>query len=375
MSTMMQAIKTVKTAIVGENPEHFIRYDNPSVEKIEDDEEQKISDIIESFRSMQEKNAKKFAYGLRGTHTKTQGIVKGTLTVHSDLAPHLSQGLFKHPGSYPIVLRYANEPTQVEDDRTPGPRGLGMKVFNVPGPKLREEENSTTQDFFFNNVPVLELTNATVCRDIQQLRDKYFDDPEGLKQELKKRDDARTQLARFELPNTNIVGQEMFSQSAYRYGDYIVKYALFPVAKEQLERKSQKVKDTDSPTVLSEWIQDYFRDHAAKYEFRVQFCSDLSLQPVEDASVEWSQLLAPFHTVATLDIPRQEALDSGICRWWHDEIRLYAWAGLEEHRPLGSINRVRKRLYDASVAYRADKNGQKVVFPQNMNDIPPQTPL
>lgn len=372
---MMQAIKTVKTAIVGENPEHFIRYDNPSVEQIQDDEEQKISDIIESFRSMQEKNVKKYKYGLRGTHSKTQGIVKGTLTVPSDLPAYLSQGLFKHSGEYPVVLRYANEPTQVEDDRIPGPRGLGMKVFNVPGPKLLEEENSTTQDFFFSNVPTLELTNVTVCRDIQALRDKYFDDPEGLKQALKQRDDAKIQLARFELPNTNIVGQDMFSQSAYRYGDYVVKYALFPVAKEQLETKSQSVKDTSSPTILSEWIQTYFRDHTAKYEFRVQFCSDLSLQPVEDTSVEWSKLLAPFHTVAILDIPRQEALDPGLCRWWHDDIRLYPWAGLEEHRPLGSINRVRKRLYDASAAHRAQKNGQKLEFPQNMNDIPPQTPL
>jgi len=167
----------------------------------------------------------------------------------------------------------------------------------------------------------------------------------------------------------------MFSQSAYRYGDYVVKYALFPVAKEQLEIKSQKVKDTDSSNILSEWIQTYFRNHPARYKFRIQFCIDLSLQPVEDTNVEWSQLLAPFHTVATLEIPRQEALDPGLCRWWHDDIRLYPWAGLEEHRPLGSINRVRKRVYDASAAHRAKKNEQKVVFPQNTNNILPQTPL
>lgn len=365
----------IKTVIEGENPEQFIRYNDPNVEKIEDNEEDKITDIIESFRSMQEKNFKKYQYGLRGTHTKTQGIVKGILTIPSDLPPYLSQGLFKHPGKYPVILRYANEPTQVEDDRIPGPRGIGMKVFNVPGSKLRQEENSTTQDFFFNNVPVLELTNATVCRDIQLLRDKYFDDPEGLKEALKQRDDAKVQLARYELPNTNIMGQDMFSQSAYRYGDYIVKYALFPIADEQLKTKDQHVKSTDSPSILSEWIQDYFHDYSAQYEFRVQFCSDLNLQPVEDTSIEWSQLLAPFHTVATFDIPRQETLDTNICQWWHDDIRLSPWTGLEEHRPLGSINRVRKRLYNASAAYRAKKNDQQVTFPQNLNEIPPQTPL
>ncbi|CAF1453454.1 unnamed protein product [Adineta steineri] len=366
---MIQAMKTVKAAIVGEDPKHLIRYDDPSIEHIEEDEDEKINDIIASFRSMQEKNFEKHGHGLRGTHSKTQAVVKGTLIVPANLPAHLSQGLFRYPGKYPVILRYASEPTQIEDDKIPAPRGLGMKVFNVLGSKLLEE-NINTQDFFFNNTPTLELTNATVCRDIQCLRNTYFDDSEGLKQALKQRDDSQKQLARTKLANTNIMGQEMYSQAAYRYGDYVVKYALFPIAKEQLETKSYKVKDTDPPTILSDWIQDYFHNYDAKYEFRVQFCSDITLQPVEDTSIEWSQLAAPFHTVATLDIPKQEAFDPEFCQWWQDHIRLYAWAGLEEHRPLGSINRIRKKLYDASSAFRAEKNHQEVVFPQSINDVP-----
>ncbi|UJR32716.1 hypothetical protein I4U23_020175 [Adineta vaga] len=366
----MHTIKTVKAAIFGENPKHFLRYDDPSVEHIEDDEEEKISAIIASFRSMQEKNYEKHGHALRGTHTKTQALVRGTLTVPADLLPHLSQGLFIYPGKYPVILRYASEPTQIEDDRIPALRGLGMKVFNVIGSKLREDENQNTQDFFFNNTPVLELQNATVCRDIQCLRNEYFNNLEGLKKALKQRNDSHKQLARTELPNTNIMGQEMYSQAAYRYGDYVVKYALFPVAKEQLAIKSQKVKETDPPTILCDWIKEYFHHHSAKYEFRVQFCSDITLQPVEDASIEWSQHAAPFHTVATLDIPQQDAFDAEFSHWWQDNIRLYAWAGLKEHRPLGSINRIRKRLYDASSAFRAEKNNQPVTFPQSINDVP-----
>lgn len=356
--------------MVGEDPKRFLRYDDPRIERVEDNEEEKINDIIASFHSMQEKNSEKHGHGLRGTHTKVQGIVKGTLTVPADLPPHLSQGLFLYPGKYPVILRYASEATQVEDDRIPAPRGIGMKVFDVLGSKMQPEDNQNTQDFFFNNTPVLELTNATVCRDIQRLRDEYFDDPDGLKRALKHRNDSHKQLARTELPNTNIMAQEMYSQAAYRYGDNVVKYALFPVAKEQLEAKSQKVKQSDPPNVLSTWIQDYFRHHWATYEFRVQFCSDISLQPVEDASVEWSQLAAPFHTVAVLDIPHQESLDPERLQWWHDRIRLYPWAGLEDHRPLGAINRIRKRLYDASSAFRAAKNQQPVELPQSVNDIP-----
>jgi hypothetical protein len=66
-----------------------------------------------------------------------------------------------------------------------------MKFSNVLGPKLRGEENLNTHDFFFNNTPVLELTNVSVCCDIQKLRNEYFDDPEALKKALKQREDSQ----------------------------------------------------------------------------------------------------------------------------------------------------------------------------------------
>ncbi|CAF1161428.1 unnamed protein product [Adineta steineri] len=121
---MIQVMKTVKAAIVGEDPKHLIRYDDPSIEHVEEDEDEKINDIIANFRSMQEKNFEKHEHGLRGTHSKTQAVVKGTLVIPANLPAHLSQGLFRYPGKYPVILRYASEPTQIEDDKIPAPRGL-----------------------------------------------------------------------------------------------------------------------------------------------------------------------------------------------------------------------------------------------------------
>lgn len=117
--------------IAGENSENFQRYDDLSVERIEEDDEWKISEIIENFKSIQVKNLRKHGRGLHGTHRKTQGLVKETLTVHENLSSHLSQGLFKHPGEYLAIVRYANELTQIEDDRIEESRGLAMKAFNV----------------------------------------------------------------------------------------------------------------------------------------------------------------------------------------------------------------------------------------------------
>lgn len=70
----------------------------------------------------------------------SQSIVKGELEVKEGLPEHLAQGMFKTGGSkHPICMRYSTEPTDRVDDRIPQPRGLGMKVFEVDGPKLRAD--------------------------------------------------------------------------------------------------------------------------------------------------------------------------------------------------------------------------------------------
>ena len=47
---------------------------------------------------------------LTGTHARTQGLVKGMLSVPDDLPKHLKQSLFEKGGEYPIVARYSSEP-------------------------------------------------------------------------------------------------------------------------------------------------------------------------------------------------------------------------------------------------------------------------
>lgn len=45
-----------------------------------------------------------------GTHARTQGIVKGMLTVDDDLPKHLKQSMFAKGTEHPVVCRYSSEP-------------------------------------------------------------------------------------------------------------------------------------------------------------------------------------------------------------------------------------------------------------------------
>lgn len=145
----------------------------------------------------QQHNFDQHRHAFRATHVKTQGIVKGKLTVPSDLPSHLRQGLFKTPGkTYDVAARYANEPVFLQADQEPGPRGLGLRVFGVEGKRLEgADADATTQDFFFNNAPMIELTDIDTCLEIMQLRGKYFDSPTKLAAATKLRTDAIKQNA------------------------------------------------------------------------------------------------------------------------------------------------------------------------------------
>lgn len=73
--------------------------------------------------------------------------------------------------------------------------------------------------------------------------------------------------------------------------------------------------------------------------------------PVEAPTVEWPEVEAPYRTVAILLLPRQE-IPSQVHKDVCAQMTFNVWDGLEEHRPLGGINRLRKEVYPVAFAWR-----------------------
>lgn len=196
--SLTDAYKTVKRALSTAPPnDAYLRWDAHGVETPKPDEEEKARQIGETMNRMQQHIFDQHRHAFRATHVKTQAIVKGKLTIKPDLPEHLRQGLFKTPGkSFDVAARYASEPVFLQADQEPGPRGLGLRIFGVEGERLEgADQNATTQDFFFNNAPMIELTDIGTCLEIMQLREKYFDSPVKLAAATKLRADAMKQSA------------------------------------------------------------------------------------------------------------------------------------------------------------------------------------
>lgn len=158
--------------------------------------------------------------------------------------------------------------------------------------------------------------------------------------------------------------------ASFSYGPYAAHYSLTPTSPDQQEYHNKLIPSDACPTFHRTSLHEYYTSHSATYTFRAQFASDLTKHAVEDASTEWDVKTAPWHDIATLDIPKQETYSDARRLWWEEKIALSPWSGLADHRPLGSINRLRKKVYAMSRAHRAEGNGQEVQFPSSADEMP-----
>lgn len=190
---------------------------------------------------------------------------------------------------------------------------------------------------------------------------------------LKKRDDFTIQDARNRALNQHVFVIRQYSQSAYRYGDYIAKFALIPSPDSaQMKYKDELIKESDDGAkALRTGLVEFIQSNTANFDLMVQLCQNLEEQPLEDARVEWNQDKYPFEKVATVTIPPQDPYLPKRVNFWRDEIRVDPWHGLETLKPLGSINRVRKTVYKSSAAFRRKANGHiKEVTVDSVDQIP-----
>jgi hypothetical protein len=171
------------------------------------------------------------------------------------------------------------------------------------------------------------------------------------------------------LPNTNMISHSFYTQSAFRFGDYYGHIGLFPIL-DDMKNRADKVKSSDSREALRDWLAEYFAEHGAKYELKIQLGTSPEHHPTEDGSVVWDEATAPYQTIATLEFPPQDSLTAERRTFWEDRMKLSPWDALAEHRPLGSINRLRKTVYDMSRKKREAVNATSTKAVNSVDEIP-----
>ena len=101
---------------------------------------------------------------LRKDHTKSHGLVWGEFKVEADIPESLKVGIFSQPKTYPMWMRLSNAASvekrgTLKSDLDPDVRAMAIKLLQVEGPKLMDDEQET-QDFLLINHPVFFVRDA-----------------------------------------------------------------------------------------------------------------------------------------------------------------------------------------------------------------------
>ena len=178
-----------------------------------------------------------------------------------------------------------------------------------------------------------------------------------------------------------VVAMPEYSQSAYRFGDYVAKFGVFPLGKEQLALEDTEIKESDSINIISQELRNFHMKHKVTYSFCAQLLQDLKEQPVDDIGIEWDPKKYPFEQIASLEFEPQDSWLPEFRVWWDDRITVNSWHGLKTHQPLGSTNRMRRVVYAESRKLRLRVNGYKdYIEPASLSEVPvpvlaPQLPF
>ena len=297
---------------------------------------------------------------LRDVHAVSHGCVHAKVSVPK-LADDLRHGFFAREASYDAVIRFSNGDGvgagQAPDaDSKSMMRGMAIKVLGVEGRKLLGfQQHATTQDFLLVNRPefflrnIFEYTGAMerVGRGLLGLAEFALHHPQAAYHLIRggillKFDDNQID---------NPLNTTYFSKLPFRFGPLVVKYRARPC------KPVPVVIPSDPPPRYLRAAMKAQLDPStdgdkerACFVFEIQRHKD---EPLEDATAKWD---APFEEVARISIPKQD-FDTDAENTACENLSFSPWHALAEHRPLGSLNRGRKVVYQVLSKFRHDENG------------------
>jgi hypothetical protein len=177
-------------------------------------------------------------------------------------------------------------------------------------------------------------------------------------------------LALFTRPNTHILGETFYASAPLRYGDYVAKIAYTPLSDSVKALTDVPVPHDAGRDAHRDMVVQFFESNRAEYELRVQLCTDPVAMPIENATVEWPETASPYQGVAKITFDIQDADSPARRAYGDDALSFNSWRTLKAHRPLGSINRLKKDVYEASSRFRHEMNNVPRTEPNDIAELP-----
>jgi len=320
-------------------------------------------DIIQTAVRIVDQHRENIRY-LRDAHAKAHGCVKAEVQVLADLTPELRQGVFAEAGkTWQATLRLSNGNAYPQFDSVRDARGMAIKLLDVPGTQLLKDQQSRgEQDFVMFSHPNFFVSNVAEYRqniaaqaDGKQVM-AFFPSWDPRSWQVRHLFIALATLAPAPASPTQ---STYFSVSPYKFGTANAKFRVAPDP-DSCPTYDLPAQNQELPNFLRSALnQQLSTDRVpACFVLQIQRQDPTKYMPIEDTSIEWRESDAPFETVARIKIPAQD-FDTPALNLQCDNQSFNPWFGLEAHRPIGGINRLRKAVYEAVSDYRHSRNTQQ----------------
>ncbi len=284
----------------------------------------------------------------------------------------LAKGIFARPGVYPAIVRFGNADPKINSDFKADVRSLSFSVDLTREAAHCFWREFGRQDFSLQNTTTLPINDAPAFLAIMKLL--TASNPAAGLWSLPFKDKLRVlrtlALVQLQTHQTIKPYQQLRygSNVPFRHGPIdVVKYSATP-SPDNPARPLQR----SNPNGLQDELIRHLKEDSkmSSFDFGVQFLDadrmtywgkrrDANFW-IENASVEWNEAEAPFHTVARLTLLPKSQLQPDAAEAAYIDV---TGNSTPDSTPLGSINRARWPAEVASRKARMDGQQLKTTIP------------
>jgi len=310
----------------------------------EPDEDRLAVSIVDVLRRKMERDYTPSATR-RDAHPKHLALLEGTFAVRPDVPPELRVGVFAEPKTYRVWVRSSSAHGNPQSDAVKDLRGFAIKLLDVDGDKIPESDEPRSQDFVLLSIPTMPLGTVRLFHDAIYLGTEWSRLAFVAKMLATGRVRLLMELAAARTNPTSPLEIRYWSTTPYQLGpDRVVKYSLLPTSGTPT-RLPRRLTDT----YLTDAMEQRLRTDTVTFDFAVQLRKPG--MPINDSAPRWDETASPFVKVATLTIPSQ-VFRTRERDQLAEELSFSPAHARVEHRPTGSINRARMRIYRALSDFR-----------------------
>lgn len=381
-------------------------------ENVPVDEIENIDETAAIGVSLQDKRAQndETQHGilLRGVHPKSHGCLKAEFTINNDIEEKYRVGLFSHPGKvHEAWIRFSNASVLREDDlkandkgeRQNGSRGMAIKVMDVDGKMLSQDDGRNNQDFLMINTPMFAFANVRDYLRLERIlaRDPLGADPKAyfipavlaqlgepkegepaevtgkrkFLRDIVTKDPLLNSLSNEDLKGTfasakiaalisskvvrNPIQVQYFGAAPFLFGSgQAMKFSVAPCVSTEQSPFEKITPDNPSKDYLHEALaQSVNCGEDICFNFMIQTRSiNTDNLNIEDATTTWPGEETGYINVATITIKVPQTPQATDELEHCEKLAFNPWHSLVDHQPLGGINRLRRKVYFNSAQHR-----------------------